>query len=189
MQGASASAGPSSCHAVLGQPKTSDSYTTLIRRGLFHGVGATFVAVFSYVTASRFPFVHDAYWAAIAAILSLYPEPHATRVAGAQQLFGAAAGGLIGWATASCWRHHVVIYGAGLLLAVSVCYLVRLPNAARLCGLAVTIITLIPFAATPAAIALCRAIEVSYGVTCAIGYTAALAFIAGLRQRQRSRTV
>jgi hypothetical protein len=72
---------------------------------------------------------------------------------------------------------------------VSVCYLVHLPNAARLCGLAVTIITLIPFAATPSAIALRRAIEVSYGVTCAIGYTAAVAFIAKLRQRRRSLTV
>jgi uncharacterized membrane protein YgaE (UPF0421/DUF939 family) len=166
----------------------SDSYTTPTRRGLFQGVGAAGVAVFSYVTASRFPFVHHAYWASIAAILSLYPEPHATRVAGTQQLFGAAAGGLIGWATASCWHHHALIYGAGLLLAVSVCYLVHLPDAARLCGLAVTIITLIPFAETPSAIALRRAIEVSYGVTCAIGYTAAVAFIAGLRQRQRSRT-
>src|SRR5260370_25367289 len=101
MQGASASAGPSSCHAVLGQPKTSDSYTTLIRRGLFHGVGATFVAVFSYVTASRFPFVHDPYWAPIAAILRLYPEPHATTVAAAHPLFRAAAGRLIRWAPAS----------------------------------------------------------------------------------------
>src|SRR5260370_29557549 len=110
MQGASASAGPISCPAVLGQPKTSDIYTTLIRRGLFHGVGATFVAVFSYVTASRFPFVHDAYLATIAAIRSLYPEPHATRVAGAQQLFRAAAGGLRRWAKASSLPHPVWIH-------------------------------------------------------------------------------
>jgi len=166
----------------------SESYTTLIRRGLLHGVGAAFVAAFAYATASHFPLVHDAYWAAIAALLSLHPEPHATREAGAEQLFGAAVGGLIGWATASWWHHHVLIYGAGLVLAVSVCYLVRLPNAARLCGLAVTIITLIPFAATPAAIALRRAIEVSYGAACAIGYTAAVASIARSRERLRSRS-
>jgi hypothetical protein len=48
----------------------------------------------------------------------------------------------------------VFVYAAAVLLAVSVCYLVHLPNAARLSGVAVTIITLIPFSASPVVVAL-----------------------------------
>ena len=79
----------------------------------------------------------------------------------------------------------MLVYGAGLVVSMSVCYLVRMSKAAPLSGLAVTIITLIPFDASPGAIALRRGIEVSFGVTCSVGCAAALAGIAQLRQRIR----
>ena len=158
------------------------SYEEMLRKALYHGVGAALVAVFSWVTASRIPFMHQAYWASIAAVVSLYPERDATMKAGVQQFAGSAVGGVIGWASASWWNHNVFLYGAAVLLAVSVCYLVRLPAAARISRVAVTIITLIPFAAPPAVVALRRVTEVSYGVACAIGYTAIVACLAGLRR-------
>jgi uncharacterized membrane protein YgaE (UPF0421/DUF939 family) len=127
--------------------------------------------------------MHEPYWAAIAAVVSFYPERDATMKAGLQQFFGSAVGGLVGWASASWWHHNVFVYAAAVLLAVSLCYLVHLPTAARLSGVAVTIITLIPSSTSPALIALRRFTEVSYGVACAIGYTAALACIAGVRRR------
>jgi hypothetical protein len=81
-----------------------------------------------------------------------------------------------------------LLYGAAVLLAVSICYLLRCATAARLAAVAVTIITLIPSPATPAARALHRFVEVSYGVGCAIAYTAAIGCIVGLWHRWRSRT-
>jgi uncharacterized membrane protein YgaE (UPF0421/DUF939 family) len=161
----------------------SARYDAVIHKALVHGIGAALVAAFSYVTASRIPIMHEPYWASIAAVVSLYPERDATMKAGVQQFFGSAVGGLIGWASASWWHHNVFLYAAAVLLAVSVCYLVHLPNAARLSGVAVTIITLIPFSASPAVVALRRFTEVTYGVACAIGYTAAVACVARLRFR------
>jgi uncharacterized membrane protein YgaE (UPF0421/DUF939 family) len=161
-------------------------YETVIRTGLSYGVGAALVAVFAYATASRFPFLHEAYWAAIASIVSLCPEREQTVKAGAQQFFGSAVGGLIGWASAAWWHHNLFLYGAAVLLAVALCYAVRLPSAARLAGVAVTVITILPLRGSPGAVALHRFIEVSYGVVCALAYTAAADFIARLRRRRRA---
>jgi uncharacterized membrane protein YgaE (UPF0421/DUF939 family) len=167
--------------------ENAKSFEPVIGKTLVHGVGAAFVAVLSYLTARRLPFLHEAYWAAMAAVVVLCPERGATMKAGVQQFFGSAVGGLIGWACASWWHQDVLLYGVAVLLAVSLCYLLRLPNAARLSGVAVTITTLIPSQATPAAVALHRFLEVSYGVACAVGYTAAVGCLVGLRQRWRPR--
>jgi uncharacterized membrane protein YgaE (UPF0421/DUF939 family) len=164
-----------------------ESHETPVRLALFHGVGAALVAVFSYVTASRFHWVQEPYWAAIAAVVSLYPDRNATMKAGAQQFFGSAVGSMVGWASASWWHDDVLLYGAAVLVAVTLCYLLRCPTAARLAAVAVTIITVIPMAGTPAVRALHRFLLVSYGVACAIGYTAAVGWIVGLRRRLRPR--
>jgi uncharacterized membrane protein YgaE (UPF0421/DUF939 family) len=150
-------------------------------------VSAAVVAVVAFVTASRFPFVREAYWAAIAGVVSLFPERKATMRAAVPQLFGSAVGGLVGWASASWWRHDPILYGVAVLVAIGVCYLLRCPDAARLAAVAVTIVTLIPRSTTPQAVALHRFVEVSYGVACAIGYTAAVGFVARLWSRRRER--
>jgi hypothetical protein len=61
------------------------------------------------------------------------------------------------------------------------------PAAARLCAAAVTIIALIPFDAPPATVAWHRFVEVSYGVACALAYTAAVPCVVGSWRRWRSR--
>ena len=75
-------------------------------------------AAIAYVTASRLPLVHEAYWAPIAAVVSLYPERKATVKAGVQQFLGSAVGGLVGWAGASWWHDDVLVYAVAVLLAV-----------------------------------------------------------------------
>jgi uncharacterized membrane protein YgaE (UPF0421/DUF939 family) len=157
----------------------------LLHNGLLYGLSAAFVAVFAYLTASQFRFLHEAFWAAIAAVVSLFPQRQATVRAGAQQFAGAAIGGVIGWATAAAWHHHLAIYGAAVFLAVVLCYVVRLPDAARLSAVAVTIILLIPMPGSPATVAFHRFFEVSYGVACAIVYTVAVDRIARLVRRRR----
>jgi uncharacterized membrane protein YgaE (UPF0421/DUF939 family) len=164
-----------------------ESQRSFVRAALVYGVSSAFVAAFSYVTASRLPFVHEAYWAPFAALISFYPEQKATLKAGAQQLIGSAVGGAIGWASASWWQNDALIYGAAVVLAVSVCYLIRCETAARLAALSVTIITIVPLPGTPADRASHRFFEVSYGVVCAIAFTAVVGWFAGVRHRWRAR--
>jgi uncharacterized membrane protein YgaE (UPF0421/DUF939 family) len=152
------------------------------REGLAYGAGAALVAVFSYVTAGLVPFLREAHWASIAAIVVLYPDRASTRKAGVERLFGTAIGCLIGWGSAACWHQNRAVYGAAILLAVGLCYLLRVPTASRLSAVAVTVITIIPHPELPHLVALFRFIEVSYGVVCAMGYTAVVDYLANRRK-------
>jgi hypothetical protein len=66
-----------------------------------------------------------------------------------------------------------LLYGLAVMVAVGLCYLLRLENASRLCAVAVTVITLVPRSQPAYLVAFHRFIEVSHGVACAVGYTAA----------------
>src|SRR5579864_3258941 len=134
------------------------------RAALFHGVGAAVLAMFCYATAQLVPSLTETYWAPIAAIVVLYPDRQATRRAAIERFVGTFVGSLIGWATAACWHESLVVYGLAIVLAVGLCHLVRLPNASRLCAVAVTVITVIPRAEPALLVAFHRFVEVSYGV-------------------------
>jgi uncharacterized membrane protein YgaE (UPF0421/DUF939 family) len=151
------------------------------RAGLGYGAGAAVVAVFCYATASRIPYLREAYWAPIAAVVVLYPDHASTWKAGIERFLGTAVGCLIGWGSAVWWHHSAAIYGAAVLLAVGLCYLLRLPTASRLCAVAVTVITIVPHPEPPHLVALFRFVEVSYGIACAMVYTAAVDRLAGRR--------
>ena len=66
------------------------------------------------------------------------------------------------------------MYGLSVMVAVGLCYLLRLENASRLCAVAVTVITIIPRAEPAHLVAFHRFVEVSYGVVCALAYTVAV---------------
>jgi uncharacterized membrane protein YgaE (UPF0421/DUF939 family) len=140
------------------------------------------VAVFSYFTASFVPWLHEAYWAPIAAVVVLYPDGDSTRKASGDRFLGTIIGSLVGWACAVCWHKSLLVYGAFVTASVALCYVLRRENASRLCAVAVTVITLIPRAETASMVALHRAIEVTYGVACALAFTAAIE--AGGRRRR-----
>jgi uncharacterized membrane protein YccC len=140
------------------------------RTAAAQGVAAAVVGMFCYVTALRFAFIDESYWAPIAAVVVLYPGRDDTRKAGVDRYFGTAVGSLIGWASAAWWGGHVLVYGLGLGLSVGVCYLARRPTASRLCAVAVSVITLVPHHEPAHLVALHRCLEVSYGVTCALAY-------------------
>jgi uncharacterized membrane protein YccC len=156
---------------------------TAWREGLGNGAGCALVAVFCFATASRVSFLHEPYWAPIGAVVVLQSDREATRKAGLDRFVGTAIGCLIGWAAAWGWHGQLAVYGVAVLVAVTVCYLLRLPTAARLCAVAVTVITLVPHAESPATVALFRFVEVSYGVACALAYTAAVAWLGARRSR------
>jgi uncharacterized membrane protein YgaE (UPF0421/DUF939 family) len=140
--------------------------------GVFHGMSAAVVAVFCYWTASRVPSLPETYWAPIAAVVVLYPDRDETRKASIQRFVGTAIGSLIGWASATLWHENLMFYGLSVLLAVGICYILRLEGASRLCAVTVTVITLIPRSEPTYLVAFHRFVEVSYGVACALVYTA-----------------
>ena len=153
---------------------------------LAYGAGVAAVALVSYSTARQVSFMREPYWAAIAAVVVLYPDQEATRQAGLSRFLGTAIGSLIGWGCAAWWHGNLLIYGAAVLVAVSLCSLLRLETAARLCAVAVTVITLVPRDEAPHLVAFRRFAEVSYGVACALVYTALVHWVRALRVRRRS---
>ncbi|MBV9947997.1 MAG: FUSC family protein [Myxococcales bacterium] len=154
---------------------------------LAYGVGAGVVAMFAYVTASWLPTLREPYWAPIAAVIVLYPDREATVKAGVQRLFGTAIGSVVGWASAAWWRENVLLYGTAIVVAVAVCHLLRLPDAARLCAVTVSVITIIPHRESAGAVALERFITVSYGVGCALAYMAAVDAVRRLGKARSER--
>ncbi len=142
------------------------------------------MAVFSYFTASLVPWLHEAYWAPIAAVVVLYPDGDSTRKASGDRFLGTIIGSLVGWACAVSWHENLLVYGGFVTASVAFCYLLRRENASRLCAVAVTVITLIPRAEPASLVALHRSIEVTYGVACALAFTAAIE-ASGRRRRRR----
>jgi uncharacterized membrane protein YgaE (UPF0421/DUF939 family) len=153
-------------------PRQRKDRKAATRDALLSGVGASLVAMFCWVTAVRLPALSEPYWAPIAAVVVLYPDVESTWTAGFQRFVGTAIGSLVGWGCAAWWHGNVALYGLGVMLAVAACHGVRCVAAARLSAVAVTVITIIPHHEPPHLVALFRFIEVSYGVGCAMAYTA-----------------
>jgi len=165
--------------------RAPESSKTTARLALLHGGSAALVAVFSYFTASLVPWLNEAYWAPITAVVVLYPDRDSTRKASGDRFLGTLIGSLVGWACAVCWEKNLIVYGGFVAASVAFCYVLRRENAARLCAVAVTVITLIPHAEPASVVALHRSIEVTYGVVCALAFTAAVDFV-GRRLRLRA---
>jgi uncharacterized membrane protein YgaE (UPF0421/DUF939 family) len=170
----------------MDEARTDGDGPMTLRGALLQGTGAALVAMFAYATASLLP-VQEPYWAPIAAVVVMYPDRAATRRAGLQRLAGTAIGSAVGWAAAAWWHQHLALFGVAVLVAVTVCNLLRLPDAARLCAVAVAVITLVPRTEPPHLIAFHRFIEVSYGVLCALAYTAAADRVATYANARRGR--
>jgi uncharacterized membrane protein YgaE (UPF0421/DUF939 family) len=166
---------------MAGDP--TKTWKSSAQAALQQGASAAFVAMFAYFTTSLVPSLNETYWAPIAAVVVLYPQKEATRKASADRFLGTVIGSLIGWASATYWHQSVLLYGVAVTVAVGLCYLLRLENASRLCAVAVSVITLIPRYEPAYLIAFHRFVEVSYGVACAVAFTAGLEFV---RKRLRS---
>jgi uncharacterized membrane protein YccC len=166
----------------MAEVAASPTWRTTANAALFHGVSAAIVAVFSYATAASVPFLREAYWAPIAAVVVLYPDREATTKASLQRFAGTLVGSLLGWGAALTWHHHLALFGVAVFLTVGICYALRCEAAARLGAVAVTVITIIPHAEPAHQVAMYRFIEVTYGLACALGYTLAVDL---LRRRLR----
>lgn len=157
------------------------------RKALFHGPSAALVAVFAYWTAGLVHAIQEAYWAPIAAVVVLYADREATKKAAGERFVGTLIGSVVGWGAAAWWRQNILLYGLAVLLAVGLCYLLRMENASRLCAVAVSVITVIPRPEPAHAIAFERFVEVSYGVGCALVYTVVVDVVRRAHARRRAR--
>jgi uncharacterized membrane protein YccC len=174
-------------HPVVDAADAARTWSETWRAALFQGGSAAVVAVFSYATIRLVPALQESYWAPIAAVVVLYPDREATRKAAVARFVGTIVGSLVGWACATWWHESIALYGLGVAVAVGICYLLRLEAASRLCAVAVTVITVIPRPAPAYEVAFHRFVEVSYGVACALAYTAIVDRVR-LRRRGGSRT-
>jgi uncharacterized membrane protein YccC len=161
-----------------GMAGAGTGWAATARTAAAQGVAAAVVAVFCHVTARRFAFGNESYWAPIAAVVVLYPGRDETTRAGIDRFFGTAIGSVIGWASDAWWDGSAMVYGLALGLAVALCYLARRPGASRLCAVAVSVITLVPRSEPAHLVAFHRFIEVSYGVACALAFKLAEAQLA-----------
>src|SRR4051812_6519391 len=113
---------------------TRATWKASAQTGLSQGLETAILAVSCYITASWIPFLHETYWAPTASVVVLYPGSEATKKASLERFLGTAIGSLVGWAGTVWWNQNVLLYGLAVLIAVGICYLLRLENASRLCA-------------------------------------------------------
>ncbi len=141
------------------------------RNALIHGIGAALVSAFAYVSAHYWLHLKEAYWAPITVAIVLQPGFKLTKKASFDRVLGTAIGALIGWGSLAWWDGQPLRYALAVFVGVGFCWLIRQPNAARTCAVAITVITLIPHAEAAHRIAFFRFTEVTYGVLCALVYS------------------
>lgn len=158
-----------------------------LRTGIWQGFRTAVVAAFSYWLTSKFG-LREGYWAAISSIVVMQSELGATLDASRDRLIGTAIGGLLGWACASIWNGHTLVYAAGIFVSMLVCWALNLGTAGRLSGVTLSIITLVAHTNSTGVVAMHRFFEVSLGIVIALAFTLSEVRITDLLRRRRLRT-
>ena len=108
------------------------------------------------------------YWACVATIVVMQSETAATLTASRDRLVGTALGVLIGWAAATFWHGHLIVYVVAVLICMVVPEAMGLKGAGRLAGVAASIVLLVPSTAPHWVVARDRFLEVSFGIVVAL---------------------
>jgi len=151
------------------------------RRTLLHAAKTALAATLSWWLATRIGY-HEGYWGSISAIIVLQSNIGATVTASRNRVLGTLIGAIIGF---SCtlfgslpWNFMLAI-----LLAVSVCTLLKLNDSSRLSGVTVSIVMLVQsHSGSHFSVALDRVITVLIGIVVALAVSA-LVFPARARIR------
>jgi uncharacterized membrane protein YccC len=132
-----------------------------------HGAKTAIAAAIclALVRVFRFP---QGYWACVAAIVVMQSERAATVTASRDRLVGTAVGALVGWAAATLWQGHLIVYAVAVLVCMVVPEMIGLKGAGRLGGVAATIILLVPSMEPHWVVARDRFLEVSFGIVVAL---------------------
>ena len=133
------------------------------RLSLQQGIRTALAATLAYWIAGLLH-LPSGYWAAISAIVVMQSEVGATVVASRDRIAGTAMGAAVGWVVAQIWHHSIFVFAIGVLVVMMLCTALNYRNAARLGGVTVAIIVLIPYPGPLWQIAVQRFLEVSFGI-------------------------
>ncbi len=147
----------------IGALSAPETLRRRIQTGLLQGFSTAITAVLAFTVANRLG-LQESYWAAISAIVVMQSGLSDTVNSARDRLVGTAIGALIGWGCALVWHRHIAVYGAAVFLAMFTCWALRLGSAGRLCGVTVSIITLITHVGRTSEVALHRFLDVSLGI-------------------------
>ena len=131
-----------------------------------HGIKTAVAAgiCLALVRVFRFP---QGYWACVATIVVMQSETAATLTASRDRLVGTALGALVGWAAATLWQGHLIVYVIAVLICMVLPEMIGLKGAGRLGGVAASIVLLIPTTLPHWVVARDRFLEVSFlGLRC-----------------------
>jgi uncharacterized membrane protein YccC len=108
--------------------------------------------------------LHQAFWAAITALLVLQNEMRAVKNMARNQALAALIGGGVGLVLLLLWGDTVPAYLAGVLASALICHTLAIEGASQLAGVTVTILMLVPTTETPVQFWLARVSEVGWGI-------------------------
>jgi uncharacterized membrane protein YgaE (UPF0421/DUF939 family) len=135
--------------------------------GIAQGSMSAVAALLAYLP-TRALGLREGFWAAITAVAVVQTEFGSARNTARDQLAGASIGGAIGVMFAAVAGQHLGSYAGALIVSMLLCWILRVPSAARLGGITATIILLVPHPGSAQSMMLSRVGEVGWGVVVAI---------------------
>ncbi len=138
-----------------------------LKGGLRHALMSAAAALIAYFPPHALGLT-QAFWGAIAAIAVVQTEFHATANSARNQFIGGLVGGLAALLMFLIFGDGLPVYLGAVTLAVTICWVLRVPTASQLSGITATIILLVPHVGTPEGMLAERLSEVACGVCAGI---------------------
>lgn len=110
----------------------------------------------------------QAFWAAITAIAVTQHDYADTVAQSRDQIIGAVAGGVVGFAAVTLGPENLAAYLVAVSVVIIGCWCLRMSTAARLGAITTTIVMLVPAQGPVWDVALFRVAEVAIGMACAV---------------------
>jgi uncharacterized membrane protein YccC len=138
-----------------------------LKGGLRHALMSAAAALLAYWPVHALGYT-QAFWGAITAIGVVQTEFHASANSARNQLVGGLVGGLAGLLLFVIFGDELPVYLGAVMLAVTACWVLRVPTASQLSGITATIILLVPHVGTLEAMLAERLSEVACGICAGI---------------------
>lgn len=153
--------------ALAEQAASREHILERLKSGSMHALLSVTAAVVAYIPPSSLG-LQEGFWAAITALAVTQAELSATHSTARDQFLGAAIGGAVGAAFAYMLGHSLPVFALAAFIALVLAWLTNAPSAARLAGITVTIIMLVPHKTSDLTMLASRFGEVTWGIVAAL---------------------
>jgi uncharacterized membrane protein YgaE (UPF0421/DUF939 family) len=136
--------------------------------GAAQGLMSAVAALLAYLPTRPLG-LQEGFWGSLTAIAVIQGDFRATTSSARDQFIGAAIGGVVGAFIDTWVGQSLAAYCAAVLIAMTICWLFKVPSAARLSGTTATILVLVPHHSTTESMMLSRICEVGWGISVSIG--------------------